>query len=89
MLAVFSKSVLLLKNIAEREHGFSAIKIKILLRTPLRIKIFPSSIQTAMPKKQTEWIQLVKKTYAKGKKANSNYKFSTALKDAKKSYKKK
>jgi len=42
-----------------------------------------------MPKKQTEWIQLVKQTYAKGKKANKNYKFSTALKDAKKMYKKK
>ena len=42
-----------------------------------------------MPKKQTDWIQLVKQTYAKGKKANSKYKFSTALKDAKKMYKKK
>ena len=42
-----------------------------------------------MPKKQTKWIQLVKQTYAKGKKANNNYKFSTALKDAKKVYTKK
>ena len=39
-------------------------------------------------RKETQWIKVVKMTYAKGKKANKDYKFKTALKDAKVIYKK-
>lgn len=39
-------------------------------------------------KKQTPWITLVKKTFSEGKRKDANYKFSQALKDAKKKYKK-
>ena len=48
-----------------------------------------NTILIRMPKKETAWIKHVKTTYAKGKRKNSNYKFSQALKDAKKGYKKK
>lgn len=43
-----------------------------------------------MPKRKlTAWNIHAKKVYEAGKKKNSNYKFSQALKDAKKTYKKK
>jgi len=42
-----------------------------------------------MPKKETAWIKHVKATYAKGHRKSSSYKFSTALKDAAKTYTKK
>ena len=42
-----------------------------------------------MAKPMTSWQKLVKDTYAAGRKKNSNYKFSDALKDAKKKYRKK
>ena len=41
-----------------------------------------------MPRKLTAWNIHTKKVYAAGKKKNSAYKFSQALKDAKKTYKK-
>jgi hypothetical protein len=41
-----------------------------------------------MPKrKETEWIKVVKHTFKAGKQKNKSYKFSQALKDAKKVYK--
>eukprot|EP01047_Picozoa_sp_COSAG01_P047059 COSAG01_NODE_4462_length_5001_cov_1.631654_6_plen_44_part_00 len=39
-------------------------------------------------KKQSSWISHVKKTYHAKKKSNPNYKYSHAMKDAKKTYKK-
>ena len=41
-----------------------------------------------MPRKQTAWNIHSKKVYNAGKKKNPSYKFSQALKDAKKTYKK-
>ena len=41
-----------------------------------------------MPKKQSAWITHVLKVHKDGKKKNPNYKYSQAMKDAKKSYKK-
>eukprot|EP01050_Picozoa_sp_SAG11_P021613 SAG11_NODE_3884_length_2169_cov_149.440097_4_plen_48_part_00 len=40
------------------------------------------------PLKQTPWVAHVNKTFAAGKKKNSNYQFKDAMKDAKKTYKK-
>tara|TARA_R110000803_G_scaffold53619_1_gene109956 strand:+ start:306 stop:434 length:129 start_codon:yes stop_codon:yes gene_type:complete len=42
-----------------------------------------------MKRKLTAWNIHTKKVYNAGKKKNPNYKFSQALKDAKKTYKKK
>ena len=39
-------------------------------------------------KKLSPWILHAKKTYSDGKKKDKNYKYSQALKDAKKTYKK-
>tara|TARA_R110000822_G_scaffold15855_2_gene54333 strand:- start:4144 stop:4269 length:126 start_codon:yes stop_codon:yes gene_type:complete len=41
-----------------------------------------------MPKKQSPWIAHVLKTHKEGKKKNPNYQYKTAMKDAKKTYKK-
>ena len=38
--------------------------------------------------KQSPWIKHVMKTHQEGKKKNKEYKYSTAMKDAKKTYKK-
>ena len=42
-----------------------------------------------MPRKLTAWNIHARKVYRAGKKKNSSYTFSQALKDAKKTYKKK
>jgi hypothetical protein len=42
-----------------------------------------------MPRKVTPWITFLKSYYEKKKKSNPNYKFSQAMKDASKEYKKK
>lgn len=39
--------------------------------------------------KESAWIKHVKKTFADGKKKNKDYKYKDAMKDAKKTYKKK
>lgn len=41
-----------------------------------------------MPRKLSKWNIHTKKVYAAGKKTNAKYKFSQALKDAKKTYRK-
>lgn len=41
-----------------------------------------------MPKKSNPWTVHVSKVFKDGKKKNSNYTFTQALKDAKKTYKK-
>ena len=42
-----------------------------------------------MPRKSTAWNIHTKKVYAAGRKKNAKYKFSQALKDAKKTYRRK
>ena len=39
-----------------------------------------------MPKKKTAWMLHLAKVFAAGKKRNPNYKYSAAMRDAKKSY---
>tara|TARA_R110001632_G_C11345694_1_gene417885 strand:+ start:436 stop:591 length:156 start_codon:yes stop_codon:yes gene_type:complete len=45
--------------------------------------------KTPVKRKLTAWNIHTKKVFQEGKKKNSNYKFKDALKDAKKTYKKK
>ena len=42
-----------------------------------------------MPKKQNSWFTHLQSVYRKGKAKNSSYKYGQAMKDARKTYKKK